>query len=611
MTDDTTADDAHRPVLTGALAVGFAALAAAILAAHAAPASAYELSIYHATPTAFWAGVGIALFAAIFVAFDATGSRLRSGALLLGGAAIFSIAALPVLRGYHFYGRGDSLTHWGWVRFLSDGEVAFFDLLYPGIHTVATFTADALGVTFPRAIMLVVLVFALLYLLFVPLAAAALDSRAALVVGAFAAFLFLPINDVSVFFMAHPSTQAIMFFPVVLYLVLRFVTGNTDGPVLRSPFGALLAATLVAFVFVHPQQSANALLLVGTISLVQFGYRRFRRDHPIGHHRPLYAHTGILAAAFLLWTPRHPTAGGAIQGLLTRLRTFDFQPAAEAGQRGTSLTAIGGSIEELFVKMFLVSAIVSVLAGGLMLANLLGWLDNDKPHANAAITYLSFGLVPVFGLFVLLLLTGYGTIHFRVIGFMMVVVTVLGAVAVARGIGRLGELISPNASWSVAAVAFALLLAASVPVMFASPYIYQNSDHVTERQVDGYATAFDHREEGVLFTGIRSPGIRFGDAVLPYEDRSHFARPGSFERPAYAGPSLYGTLGEDRAFSARAAQTRFDRPHYLPVTVTDREREVEAYGEIRFSGQGFESLDSTPGVHRVHSNGGFELYLVE
>ena len=611
MTDDTTTDDAHRPLLVGVLAVGFAALTAAILSAHAAPATAYELSIYHATPTAFWAGVGIALFAAVYVAFDATARRLRSGALLLGGTATFAIAALPVLRGYHFYGRGDSLTHWGWVRYLSGGELEFFDLLYPGVHTIATFTADVTGVTFPHAIMLVVLVFALVFMLFIPLATATLDSRAALVIGAFAAFLFLPINDVSVFFMAHPSTQAIMFFPVVLYLILRFVTGNTDAPLLRSRFGALLAATLVAYVLVHPQQAANVLLLVGTISVIQFGYRRFRRDHPIGHHRPLYAHTAILAGAFLLWTPRHPMAGGAVSSLLSRLRTFQFQPGAEAAQRGTALGAIGGSIEELFVKLFLVSAIVAVLAGGLMLANFLGWLDSDKPHANAAVTYLTFGLVPVFGLFALFFLTGYETLHFRLVGFMMVIVTVLGSVAIARLIGLLGARVSTNAAWSVAAVAFALLLAASVPVMFASPYIFQNGSHVTERQVEGYQTAFDHRATDVPFTGIRSPGIRFGDAVLPYEQRSHFARPGSSERPAYAGAPLYGALAEDQRFTAQAVQRIFDRPHYLPVSVADREREVTAYGGIRFSEQGFDSLDSTPGVHRVQTNGGFDLYLVE
>lgn len=608
--DDAPADDTNRTFLTGVLAVGFAALAAAILAAHAAPATAYELSIYHATPTAFWAGVGVAAFVAIYVAFDATGSRLRSGAILLGGTAVFSIAALPVLRGYHFYGRGDSMTHWGWVRYLSSGDVQFFELLYPAIHTIATFTSDVMGVSFPRAIMLVVLVFALVFLLFVPLAAATLDSRAALVVGAFAAFLFLPINNVSVFFMAHPSTQAIMFLPLVLYLALRFVTGDADEPILRSRFGLLLAATLVAFVLVHPQQAANVLLFVGAITVVQLGYRWFRRDHPISRHRPLYAHTAILAAAFLLWTPRHPTAGGAVSGLVTRLRTFDLQPAAEAGQRGASLAAIGGSIEELFVKLFLVSAIFSALAAGLMLANLVGWLDNSKPHANAAITYLTFGLMPVFGLFALLFVTGYETLHFRVVGFIMVVVSILGAVAVARGVGYLGDRLSAEAGWSIAAVGFALLLAASVPVMFASPYVYQNGHHVTERQVEGFATAFDHRAEGVLFTGIRSSGIRFGDAVLPYEDRSRFAKPRSSRSPSYAGSPLYGALG-DRPFSAETVSQHFNRPHYMAITVADREREVDAYGEIRFTRQGFESLDSTPGLHRVQSNGGFELYLVE
>ena len=45
----------------GVLAVGFLAAAVAVNAAHAAPASGYEVSIYRGTPTNFWIGVGVAV----------------------------------------------------------------------------------------------------------------------------------------------------------------------------------------------------------------------------------------------------------------------------------------------------------------------------------------------------------------------------------------------------------------------------------------------------------------------------------------------------------------------------------------------------------------------
>lgn len=593
------------------LAIGFAALAGSIIAAYDSPATGYEVSIYQATPGAFWIGVGIALFAALYVAFDVGSGHLRSWALGLSGLAVFSVAALPVIRGYHFYGLGDAMTHWGWVRFLANGDLYVLDLLYPGVHSIAGFTSHLTGVTYPHAILVVVLAFGLVFLSFVPLAASVLDARAALTIGAFAGLLFLPINNVSVYFMVHPSTQAIMFVPAMLYLVLRYVTDDGEGSMLTSRFGALLALSLVAFVFVHPQQAVNLFLLIGAIAFLQFGYRLIRRDHPISRHRPLYAHTAILAIALFAWTPRHPMAGGAASTLFEQVATFSFQPGAETTQRGTSLTAIGGSIEELFLKLFLVAAVFCLFAGILMLANLFGWLDTDKPHANAAITYLTFGLVPVFCLFALFFLAGYETQHFRVVGFMIAILTVLGAVAIARGAGYLSRRFSPESARAVVAVVFVLAISLSLPVLYASPYIYQNTNHVTQTQVSGFDTAFDHRSEEIRFTGIRSPGIRFGDALLGYEDRSQFARPASTGGPEYASQSIYETMDENETFSAATVQETYEEPHYLPVTTTDYEREVDAYRGVRFSRQGFDSLETRPGVHRVHSNDEFRMYLVE
>ncbi|MFB6164758.1 MAG: hypothetical protein ABEJ31_06320 [Haloarculaceae archaeon] len=140
-TDETT--QGALPVKFGLL-LGFAALAAAVAVAHGAPARGYELSIYDATPTAFWLAVCAAgLLALLGSAYSPPGSPTRTAALALAYGTALAVAALPILRGYRFFGAGDSLTHLGWVKDLSTGALSPLHLLYPGVHLSTLFVAAA------------------------------------------------------------------------------------------------------------------------------------------------------------------------------------------------------------------------------------------------------------------------------------------------------------------------------------------------------------------------------------------------------------------------------------------------------------------------------------
>src|SRR6056297_2011101 len=207
------------------LAACLVAFAAGVWAAHRAPASGYELSIYAATPDATWVGIGAALVVGGVVALTAPRqSRLHDAGLVAVGVAGLSVFALPILRGYEHYGAGDSLTHLGWASELADGSLSVTELLYPGVHTTSVFVAETAGVDLRLAVLYVVLVaFPLVYLLFVPLTVQALGGRRrALAAGLLAAVLFVPINNVSVHPVAHPTSQAIMLVAFVVYLLLAY-----------------------------------------------------------------------------------------------------------------------------------------------------------------------------------------------------------------------------------------------------------------------------------------------------------------------------------------------------------------------------------------------------
>jgi hypothetical protein len=574
-------------------------LAAAVLLARGSPPEAYELSIYAGTPLAFWVGTGAALLVSVVVGLRANG-RPRLLGLLLGGLAALAVAALPVVRSFYFYGAGDSLTHLGWAKDIAAGDLSVLDLLYPGTHTIAVFLSDLTGMGLERAILVMVLAFVAVFLLFVPLATWAItrDGRAT-TLAAFAGLLALPLNNLSVFNMSHPTTQAIMFAPLLLYLAALYLTraDREDLPV-GTPTGVLLAVASVAVVLVHPQQAANVLVVFGVV----FGLQLLARfvGGRATEHRTFAFQTAFITGVFLLWAPRHERANTASSSLVNMLLDGP-QVGADVTQRTTSLSAIGGSVETLFVKLFLVSLVFCALAGLVVLAGVLGRLDDSRDLA-AFVRYLGVALVPLVVLFGAYFFVSYEMLHFRQLGFVMMLVTILGAVALARGMDGLSTRFSPRSAHTVVGIAVVLMLALSLPTVYQSPYMHKSSNHVTETHVDGYETAIEQRGSAP-FIGIRGPGERYVDAALGYEE--------SRKRGLTVG-ALY-TDDDHPAVNENFRGDYVARHyggHYLATTDRDYRRDVEVYDGFRFDRTGFRSLDSSPGLDRVQANGGFQLYHV-
>jgi hypothetical protein len=591
-----------RARLVGAaLAAGFLALTAGVLVAHADPVTSYELSPYVSAPVGFWAGVGAAFLVAVAVAWhaDAPG-RLRAAALALAGLAVFAVVALPVVRGYYFAGAGDSLTHLGWMSDVAADRLAPVDFLYPGVHTAALLVSHVTGVAATRALEYVVLAFAGVSLAFVPLCVRAVtDSDLGLVVGTFAGLALLPVNNISVHLVTHPTTQALLLLPLSLFLAFHYLVrprGDTDARRV-TPVGALLALTSAAMVLVHPQTALNLVVVFATVAGVQFLYRRYRPHHAISRHRPMYAQAAFAAVAFAVWAPRNERVGGTVTAVVERIAA-GASPGAAVAQRGASVSEVGGSILELFVKLFGPSLVFSILAGALALALVTGRLSDARPHRNAFTAYLAASLVPLTAAFFLFFALSVSTQHFRYSGFIVVLVTVLGAVALVAGLRRLGDRRRTPALRAVAAAFFVVLVPFSVATVYPSPFIYQPSPQVTEMSVEGHATAFEHRAADVPIVGIRGGTERFLHAHYGTERAERIDFPWS--RASVNGTAFNDGVADD-----------FETTTYVAVTRRAYLREVGLYGELRYSRQGFQSLAATPRVNRVVTSGEFQLYHVD
>jgi len=250
----------HRAVVMA----GFVALGVGILSAYRAPATGYELSIYAATPIPFWISSCFALLVSVGVAVsDTDKASLRAGCLL-GGLAMTAVASLPLVRGYHYMGMEDPMSHLGTTVDLNAGLISLTGNTYPAVHTLGSVLHDATAMPIRRALLLLVVVFIVVFFAFVPLAVRRLTGDATMArIGLFAGLLLLPLNHLSPSIYIHPTSQALMFAPVFFFSFFVLHRQRT----LR--FSLLFLTIAAASILLHPQQAANLLAFSGVIAAVQ------------------------------------------------------------------------------------------------------------------------------------------------------------------------------------------------------------------------------------------------------------------------------------------------------------------------------------------------------
>lgn len=580
------------------LSVGFVALAMGVFVARAAPATGYEVSLYAATPTATWIAFGVAIGLGVLVSLFATTTVAVRLGLGLVGATTVSVVSLPRIRGYWAYGQGDALTHLGWARQLTTGELAALELLYPGAHLVAGLLGDAGGIDLSTAMLLVIVIHAALFVTFVPLAIRVIvPDRGAVVLGTFAACFLLPVTNVSTFVDFHPFTMATFVAAFVLYALFVYLSPVEERSVrtdLVSSPGIVLVLAGCAVLFVHPMTALNTLVLLGAIAGVQYGYRRWGEGGIGAQYRPVYAPTAVLGVLFALWSlqfERVTRLGWVTLEAVALARDDPDATGAVVRDRGVSIAEVGGSLTELFVKLFAVHALFVLLTIGLVVVVFAHRLGDEDTDRDVIVTYFTYGGVVLAPLLVLHFLGDVSGFFFRHLGFGMVLVTLLGAIAAVSVWGFLDRRVG-RATTPVVAVCVLVALVLSMAVVFPSPYVYQPNQHVSEGEFNGHQIAFETGDREVPYIGVRRGPGRYADAMNV---------DGYASGPAVAGDTLEdGALTRDR-----------DGEYYLIVSAFVRDSETIAFNEIRYTAAGIDAIGEEPGVHHVQSNDQYDRYYVE
>ena len=602
--------------------IGFALFVAGVSAAHFAPADGYEVSIYWATPTLYWIGAGGALAVALTTLLYGHDTRFAPLAVLLGGMSIASFVALPIIRGYYSFGYGDPMTHLGQIRGLWGGWMNFSDPIYPGSYVFTIFVGQLGGIPTSRAMLYVLFAMAMTFVIFVPLAVYTIvPDRRALFVGLFSGFLLLPINNVSTSFVFHPYSMNALYSALVVYLLVGHVTRAFDDdrlPSFLSGSSLVLPVATSGLLLFHPQTTSDVIVIFGAIAGIQLFYRLFKSDHPLAGYRAIYGQFAFLMVIFVVWANMHEGASDTIQLLITSVSQWLFgtaETAQIAQQRGGSMETLGISIYEMFAKLFLVSAIYCALAGGAVLAHVLGLLDRGRSDDDASLGTLTYFLFAGLGLipYVVVHTVGRADAYlFRHIGFGMVLVTILGAVGLYYLVTRFGRSVGSTLRGvlrpSFAAIAAAVIVLSLLSV-YASPFIYLPGQHVSEYQMEGYQTAFEMQPDDrtLWFGGVRQSSNRYEEAM--------FAAPGSPWGGSPDAVSSGAVTNANLTDLQEHYRTHFEpivrRDHYFVLSQKDYGTELVAYDSLRYNRTGLNSVAKQEATYRVYSNGKYRLFYVD
>ncbi|RQH01248.1 hypothetical protein EA472_07280 [Natrarchaeobius oligotrophus] len=556
----------------------------------------YEIDVYRSTPRSFWLVLASSICASTLIAFSRVEANEPNRLALVATAySVLLVVSLPLLRRYYFVGEGDMLTHLGWTRELLAGTRSATDLLYPAVHLLGSALAQTTALSVRRSLMLLPVIFVGLFVVFVALVVRRIDSTTgATTLGVFFALFLLPVNHVTIHVEPSPRNFALFSIPFVLFAVLLVLIERT----IRTRLIALLLfAGLLVF---HPMYTVVLTVFLVAVAVVLWLYQSLG---PVdgGSVGTLFRQSLLLGGCTWVWIRFENVFANFFSGLLFYV-VEGAEVAGDVSQRGSSVAEVGGTLATLFLKLFSVSLVVGLVVAVFTLERTLALVRRPSSRTtpdgerDLLLSSFVFGLVPIGGMMLLFLVTNRTTMFFRFAGFVMVIFTIVGAVATGRYVV---SSVSLDTRF-VLVPCLLVLVGLSLLIVHPSGYIHQDTEHVTEADTTGYELVFQYEQPTVRHDHVRSHVSRYGHAINgpAHRDRRDYYHDG------------WRRGGSPDNFASQDLPTVYPSKTYLTISSADEKRESELYDGFRFTEDDFAYLERETVAHRVHTTGDFRTYYV-
>ena len=600
-------DDANRLIKIIAIIAFTFIISALTIIAKTPPASGYEISIYDAYPWYFWVFIiGSIFMGQIILIRSALGKN--DNFWIFGLLAILTTNTLllfmPFIRGYYIYGRGDVLTHIGYINDIFRTASIGTNNFYPLDHILAASLSYVTCISVERVVNIIPPIFSLFYIISTYLLARQLFERKGevLFVLAFTSILLFSNGNL----MFAPSVQSFFLLPFVLYLY--FKSRATRTPL---EFGLLLIISLFLIVFFHPMTTLFLIFIFLILEFYLLIYKSIDKTHciepPKSQKRGAFNVILISFVTFFTWSFSFTVITNSfthvLHWLLYEIGRTEFMTYSDLITRTQPdffdlIKVILNTYGQIIILGFL-SLIFSIYIYNI-------WRRHTSEQklnfyliffSIMSIIFAFLSIIFFFNDFII----GFGRVSKYSFFFSSVFVALSFYLSLTRP--KLSINKRRFISLSLCAVLIVLVCFSTFNLYF-SPIIKIPNHQVSEAEIDGMTWFFDHRDEEMLIQELGISQKRFHDAKFGISIPSKKIRSGLITLPVdhfeYINETSLGDYYEDQRYLLIPVLGRIYYPELHP--------KYEKYW--RFTSEDFCMLEQDNTVLRICDNGNINIYLV-
>jgi len=510
---------------------------------------------------------------------------------------------LPKFRGYALYGRGDTLTHLGYIKdILRTGHVGGSNF-YPVLHIMGSSLIKIAGLPLESVPNLFFVLFSTIYIINVYLLAKAISNQRGqiLLITTFASPLIYSFFHVNI----HPSILSLFMVPSLVY----FYQKREKLPYGQRNNTVLLFLLAFFITFFHPVTTLFVIVVFLIFGLVHTLYSRFLSQYEsMGRNFGLGVSL-IMFITFFAWYFSYASIQRSFKVVYdwlvyqigTPLIEAILKPLAEA-----ELTPL--QILELFINRdgaIFLSLLISGVACVSVLIKSLSRKHNVEPmkfaYAIQFLIALLIGVTMLFGYFV-----EYESDPVRLFRLPLLMGTILSGLVVYDFINK--RKTSVQRSWFVIVIAMAIMVMVGLSLgsVYGSPRVCGINFQVTQMEIAG-TKWFGRLKDANIAVASNTPQqiLRFEDYNFGV-DSSSITRAKLAERlPSHFGYDKYNRIAEALGFQDRYLvifKLDLVAPMLYPENVRSK---VHQYTEDDFA-----KLSSDPMAAKLYCNGEFEVWRI-
>lgn len=574
------------------------------------PAKGFELSIYDAYSPFFWYAIIFINAIAILILFISAISQESQKYWIIGFIISIYINSifllLPALRGYVIYGRGDTLTHLGYIRdILSIGHIGESNF-YPIEHVFGTALISVVNFQIEATPYILFIIFLCVYVIGLSL----LMRKNLNNYESFVILISLTIPLIFSYFHVniHPNIFSLFFIPFVLYIYYRIDNTNSS----KNQLLILLVVFSIFITFFHPLTTIFLIVVILTYGISDIIFKRkISHKNVIENYKFIYIAL-IMIIIFFMWYFSFPQLLHNFDKVINSLYSVD-QTSAFTYQTETIQNAKLSIFQTLYLSINRYGAIFVLFLTTFYLIILVMIKRKSVPIDKMSFIFISELLIAI--LISLALFFGYfiESNPIRIMRLPIMMAIILISILIPIYLKPIENFKSNRfQGYLIFLFLFIILislLSLSIGSVYNSPRTSELNAQVTNSEIQGFVWFNLHQDKDqTIYANSIAINLRFYD----YLNGIDFLSDGKIKRyqiqllryPSHFGYDRFISIKEILKDKGYLITTSQDRINYLRFPRSTWEFTP------RWSDLDYYRLKSDIAVNWIYTNGEFEVWIL-